>query len=65
MSTKANITDTIDNRLQKAKAAWVLIKKSFITDLKLNTKLKINYYKALIATILLYSIHIHPIGKHH
>ena len=63
MSTKANVTDTMDDRLKKAKVAWAHIKKSFITDLKINTKLRINYYKALIATILLYSIHIHPINE--
>ena len=41
-STKASITDAIDDRLNKAKAAWTLIKKSFITDLKINTKIRIN-----------------------
>ena len=63
MSTKENITNTSDDRLKKAKAAWAFIKKSFITYLKINTKLRINYYNALITTILLYSIHIRPINE--
>ena len=63
VTTEANITDTIDDRLHKANAAWQSIRKSFITNLNIDTSLGLNYYEALITTVLIYSIHLRPINE--
>ena len=61
--TKANITDSCGDRLNKAKIARGLIKQSFITDLKINTKLRLSYQKALITKMIQYSIRKRPLNE--
>ena len=63
MTAKNNITETLDNRLQSARIAWKSIKKSFITNQNIDTRLRLNYYNALITTILLYSTHLHDTNE--
>ena len=63
MTTKNNITDAITDRLNKARIARGSFQKALsqITNRDVDTGLRLNYYKALILTILLYSVHIHHI----
>ena len=62
MATENDITDAINDRIHKAKNARNTIRNIFITNHKIDTKLTLNYYNALITAILLYSTHIHPIS---
>ena len=62
MAANNNIADTLNNRLHIAKNACVSVTKSVIENLQIDTKIRLNYYNALITTILLYNTHIHNVN---
>ena len=63
MTAQHNITDSVNVRLQEARIAWGIIRNSFITNTKIDTEFRLNYYNAGISTILLYSTNIRPINE--
>ena len=63
MNTTNNLNEAVDDRIQKANAAWHNIRNSVITDKSVNKKLRLMLFESLITSILLYSLHIIPTNK--
>ena len=62
MTGKENTNETIDDRIPKANDAWVKIRRSFINDKNIDTRLRIQLFGALIGSILLYRLNIIPLN---
>ena len=63
MTTGNNITDASIGRLNKAKRAMGARSTSFIGNVNIATNLRINYYNALVTSIILYCIHIQSLSE--
>ena len=63
MNTNNNLNEAVEDRLKKANAAWNNIRNSVITDEEISKKLRFMLFESLITSILLYSLHIIPMGK--
>ena len=63
MNTTNNLNEAVEDRIQKAKAAWRYIRNSIITNKNISKKLRLMLFDSLITSILLYSLHIIPMNK--
>ena len=62
MTLHKNSNKNADFRLKKAKTAWNLIKYSSITNKNIDKTLRIYLFKAIIQSILTYSLHLFHIS---
>ena len=63
MTLKNNGNYNAENRLRKAKAAWILTKNGPTTNINIKLKIRLNLCKTLILSILTYSINLSPLNK--
>ena len=63
MTADSKMDQAVNDRLNKAKYAWILINKKIIFNKQLDSYLKIRLYKAFIASILYYGLQILPLNK--
>ena len=57
MTSDLTTDHAVNDRINKARAAWYKIRKSFITNTKLPTKIRRTLLHSAIQSILLYGLH--------
>ena len=56
MEPDKKMNKAVDDRIRKARAAWVILRKTLIANNEIDKGLKVNLFDSLIGSILLYGI---------
>ena len=62
MTADDNLAIAKSDRLQKSKTAWVLLRKTFVTNINLPIEFRLIIFHAIIGSIL-YSLHLFILNK--